>query len=100
MQPIDLIVVGVCTAAIVWLGVRFSRQQANVRDYFLAGNRVTWWVLTASIVATETSTVTLISVPAYSFTGDFTFLQLVFGYLIGRVVVSLCCCQPIFAVPC
>ena len=88
MQPIDLIVVGVCTAAIVWLGVRFSRQQANVRDYFLAGNRVTWWVLTASIVATETSTVTLISVPAYSFTGDFTFLQLVFGYLIGRVVVS------------
>ena len=42
-----------------------------------------------SIVATETSTVTFISVPGYAFAGNFTFLQLVFGYLIGRVIVSV-----------
>ena len=88
MQPIDLIVLGVYLAAVIWLGARFSRRQASVRDYFLAGKQVPWWALTASIVATETSTVTLISVPGYAFTGDFTFLQLVFGYVVGRVLVS------------
>ncbi len=50
-----------------------------------------WWAISASIVATETSTITFISVPgiAYARGGDFTFLQLVFGYLVGRVVISL-----------
>ncbi|HEV2721449.1 MAG TPA: sodium:solute symporter, partial [Thermoanaerobaculia bacterium] len=58
---------------------------------FLAGHGVPWWAISASIVATETSTITFISVPgiAYARGGDFTFLQLVFGYLVGRVVISL-----------
>jgi SSS family transporter len=76
------------------VGWWFSRRQRNIRDYFLSGNDTPWWALMGSIVATETSTVTFISVPAYAFAanaagtgGNFTFLQIVFGYLIGRLIV-------------
>ena len=55
------------------------------RDYFLGGRTAPWWALAFSIVATETSTLTIIGTPAISYAGNLTFLQLVFGYLIGRV---------------
>ena len=89
MQTLDLLVLGGYLAVVVWFGARLGRRQAGVRDYFLAGRRAPWWALMASIVATETSTVTLISVPGYAFAGDFTFLQLAFGYIVGRVLVAL-----------
>ena len=89
MQALDLIVLGGYLAGVVWLGAHLGRRQTGVQNYFLAGRRVPWWALMASIVATETSTVTLISVPGYAFAGDFTFLQLAFGYVVGRIVVAL-----------
>lgn len=89
MQSVDLVIVGVYLTLVIWLGARSSRRQTSVDDYFLANQQVPWWALMASIVATETSTVTLISVPGYAFGGDFTFLQLALGYLIGRVLVSV-----------
>ena len=89
MQTLDLVVLGGYLAAVVWFGARIGQRHTGVRDYFLAGRRVPWWALMASIVATETSTVTLISVPGYAFAGDFTFLQLAFGYVVGRVLVAL-----------
>ena len=88
MQPLDLFVLGTYLAAIVALGAGFSRQQRTVRDYFLTGKQVPWWALLGSIVATETSTVTLISVPGYAFGGDLTFLQLAMGYVVGRIVIA------------
>ena len=88
MQPLDLIVLGAYLGAVVALGFRFSRRQRSIQDYFLTGKRVPWWALLGSIVATETSTVTFISVPGYAFTGDLTFLQLALGYAAGKVVVA------------
>ena len=63
-------------------------QAATLKNYFLAGNVIPWWAISLSIVAAETSTLTVISVPGMAYDKDFRFLQLVFGYLIGRVVVS------------
>ena len=88
MHPLDLIVLCVYLVTMVAFGACFSSQQRNVRDYFLSGKQVPWWALLGSIVATETSTVTLISVPGYAFGGDLTFLQLALGYILGRIVVA------------
>jgi solute:Na+ symporter, SSS family len=88
MPVLDLAVIVVYIAGTVVFGAYVSRAQ-NVKDYFVSGRSVPWWAVMGSIVATETSTVTFISVPGYAFAGDFTFLQLVVGYLIGRIVVSV-----------
>lgn len=94
LHPLDLIVLVLYMLGSLGVGWWFSRKQRNIRDYFLSDKNVPWWALMASIVATETSTVTFISVPAFAFAanakgegGNFTFLQLVFGYLIGRLLI-------------
>jgi solute:Na+ symporter, SSS family len=88
MPVLDLAVIVVYVTGTVLFGAWVSRAQ-TVKDYFVSGRSVPWWAIMGSIVATETSTVTFISVPGYAFAGDFTFLQLVVGYLIGRIVVSV-----------
>jgi SSS family solute:Na+ symporter len=85
---LDLAVIIAYMAGTVAFGAWFSSAQRDVKDYFVSGRTVPWWAVMGSIVATETSTVTFISVPGYAFAGNFTFLQLVFGYLLGRVFVS------------
>jgi SSS family solute:Na+ symporter len=91
LQVLDLVIIAGYLAAVVGAGAWFGRRQQTTSQYFLAGRNVPWWAISASIVATETSTITFISVPgiAYARGGDFTFLQLVLGYLAGRVVISL-----------
>ena len=89
MPVLDLAIIVGYIVATVGFGAWVSRAQLNVKDYFVSGRTVPWWAIMGSIVATETSTVTFISVPGYAFAGNFTFLQLVFGYLIGRVIVSV-----------
>jgi SSS family transporter len=69
--------------------MRFRRKQQDARDYFLGGRTAPWWALAFSIVATETSTLTIIGTPAISYAGNLTFLQLVFGYLVGRALIVL-----------
>jgi solute:Na+ symporter, SSS family len=76
-------VVGV-TAFGTWLGGR----QRGASDYFLAGRSIPWWAICFSVVATETSALTFISIPATAYQTDFWFLQLVLGYIIGRVVIA------------
>lgn len=90
MRPLDLAIVFGYLAGVVAAGVFFARRQKTTAQYFLGGRHVPWWAISASIVATETSTITFISVPGliYRPGGDFGFLQLVFGYLLGRVVIS------------
>ncbi len=70
-------------------GWYFSRQQKDIRDYFVGDRDVPWWAITFSIVATETSTATFISIPGLAFGGNMTFLQLVIGYMVGRVIIVL-----------
>ena len=96
LHALDLIIIVIYMLGTLGVGWWFSRKQRNIRDYFLSDSNTPWWALMGSIVATETSTVTFISVPAFAFAatkdgigGNLTFLQLVFGYLIGRVVVVI-----------
>jgi SSS family solute:Na+ symporter len=91
MKPIDLVIIFGYLIGITLFGVWFSRKQETTRDYFLGDRTVPWWAIAASIVATETSTITFISVPGIAFArnGNFQFLQLVFGYLLGRIVISI-----------
>lgn len=91
MRAIDLVIILAYLIGIVLFGAWFARRQKTTSDYFLGDRSVPWWAVAASIVATETSTITFISVPGIAFArgGNFQFLQLVFGYLLGRVVISL-----------
>jgi SSS family transporter len=86
---LDYLVIGGYLVAITLFGSYFARFQKTTRDYFLTGRSVPWWAICFTIVATETSTLTFISVPATAYTSDMTFLQLVFGYVIGRVLISV-----------
>lgn len=89
MRALDLTILIAYIVGTVLFGAYFSRSQKNVKDYFVSGESVPWWAIMGSIVATETSTVTFISVPGIAYGGNFTFMQLVIGYMIGRVVVTL-----------
>ncbi len=70
------------------LGLRFSRRQKTVDDYFRGAGTMPTWAVTLSVVATETSALTVISIPGIGARGDFTFLQLALGYLVGRLAVA------------
>jgi SSS family solute:Na+ symporter len=88
MSPIDLglIVIYVlgCTALGAWLGSRSH----GLKGYFLGESNIPAWAVMVSIVATETSTATFLSVPGVAYRGDFTYLQLALGYILGRIVVA------------
>src|SRR5215211_4825008 len=91
MQTLDLIIIFGYLIGITAFGILFSGKQETTEDYFVGDRSVPWWAIAMSIVATETSTITFVSVPGIAFAkgGNFQFLQLVFGYLLGRVVISL-----------
>jgi solute:Na+ symporter, SSS family len=86
---IDYLVICGYLVGITAFGSYFARFQKTTRDYFLSGRSVPWWAICFTIVATETSTLTFISVPATAYAGDLTFLQLVIGYIIGRLIISV-----------
>ncbi|HZT33150.1 MAG TPA: sodium:solute symporter [Bryobacteraceae bacterium] len=88
MRYLDLGVIVVYLAGITWFGARFRHGQKNLRDYFLGGRTAPWWAIALSIVSAETSTLTVVGTPALSFAGDLGFLQIVFGYLLARIVIS------------
>src|SRR5271167_1764660 len=89
IHPLDLAIVIAYLLGVTLLGLRFRQHQHNVRDYFLGGRSTPWWALALSIVATETSTLTIIGTPAIAYANNLTFLQLVIGYLIGRILIVL-----------
>ena len=91
MQTIDLVIIFGYLIGITAFGILFSGKQETTEDYFVGDRSVPWWAIAMSIVATETSTITFVSVPGVAFAkgGNFQFLQLVFGYMLGRVVISL-----------
>lgn len=88
MHALDLAVILVYLVGITWFGARFRKSQKTLKDYFLGGRNAPWWAIGFSIVAAETSTLTVIGTPALSFTGNFGFLQVVFGYLLARILIS------------
>ena len=85
---LDIAVLVLYLAGVTAFGVWLGRRQKDARDYFLADRSMPWWAICFSVVATETSALTVISVPAAAFTGDFWMLQLAAGYMLGRVAVA------------
>src|SRR3989441_2922964 len=96
-STIDYVVLLVYLAGITAFGVMFRRSQRTVKDYFVGAKNTHWIIISLSIVATETSTITLIGVPAIAYAnyakpeqgGNFMYLQVVLGYIIARVIISL-----------
>jgi solute:Na+ symporter, SSS family len=86
---VDYLVIGGYLAAITAFGSWFARFQKTTRDYFLTDRSVPWWAVCFTVVATETSTLTFIGIPASAYAGNMTFLQLALGYVIGRIIVSV-----------
>src|SRR5687767_122383 len=86
---LDYAVIAGYLLAITAFGSWFARFQKTTRDYFLTGRSVPWWAICFTIVATETSTLSFIGVPAGAYAGNMTFLQLAIGYIIGRLLVSV-----------
>ncbi len=86
---LDLVVVIVYLAGTTALGMWLGRNQKNSRDYFVADRNLPWWAVMFSIVAAETSALTFISIPGLAYMGNFGFLQVCAGYVVGRVVVAL-----------
>lgn len=89
MHSIDFAVIAVYLVAITWFGARFRTRQRGLKDYFLGGRTAPWWAISLSIVSAETSTLTVIGTPPLAFAGNFEFLQVVFGYLLARIVISV-----------
>jgi len=89
MHYIDLGIVLFFLGGISIYGIYNSRKNKSTEDYFLAGRNTPWWVAMFSIVATETSVLTFVSVPGLAYRGDWFFLQLAMGYILGRVLVSI-----------
>jgi Na+/proline symporter len=89
LAPSAVAVLIAYVAGITAFGSWLGRRRRSVKDYFLAGRTVPWWAIAACIVATETSTLTFIGAPAMAYTGNWTFLQLVLGYVLGRFLISL-----------
>ena len=96
-SAIDYAVLLLYLLGITVLGARFRRSQRTVKDYFLGAKNIPWFVISLSIVSTETSTLTLVGVPALAYStfarpeqgGNLSYLQIVFGYIIARVIISV-----------
>ena len=88
LDKLDLAIIAFYLVGITLFGLRFRKRHRTLRDYFLAGRDIPWWAIALSIVAAETSTLTIISIPGLAYDTNLTFLQVVMGYMIGRVVIS------------
>jgi len=84
----DWLVIAGYLAGIIALGVWFGKDQHNTRDYFLGSRNISWWAIGFSIVATETSALTVIGVPGLAFGGDLGFLQMIVGYVLARIILA------------
>ena len=89
MTLVDYLIVGLYLTGVTIAGAIISGKQRSSRDYFLGGKQMSWWSVGFSIVASETSTLTFISIPGLAYKGDMHFLQLVIGYFVGRLLVSV-----------
>jgi SSS family solute:Na+ symporter len=88
LNRLDFAIIAIYLAGITLFGLRFRKRQRSLRDYFLADRTIPWWAIALSIVAAETSTLTIISTPGLAYDTNLTFLQVVLGYLVGRVIIS------------
>lgn len=89
LNALDLTLLAVYLIGITIFGIHFRSADRSLKSYFLADRNVPWWAISLSIVSAETSTITVISIPGLAYDRDFGFLQIVFGYLVARVVICI-----------
>jgi len=89
VRVLDLAVIVVYLLGVTLWGAWLGRGQRKGTDYFLGNRELPWVAVMLSVVATETSTLTFLSIPGVAYLGTLSFLQLTFGYLVGRMVVSV-----------
>lgn len=89
LNKVDFLIIALYLAGITLFGLRFRKKQRSLRDYFLAGREIPWWAIALSIVAAETSTLTIISIPGLAYDTNLAFLQVVMGYVVGRIIISV-----------
>jgi SSS family solute:Na+ symporter len=89
LDHLDFTIIAVYLIGITLFGLRFRKKQRSLRDYFLADRNIPWWAIALSIVAAETSTLTIIGIPGLAYDSNLTFLQVVMGYVVGRVIISV-----------
>src|SRR3954463_1453572 len=85
----DWAVIVIYLLGIIGLGVWFGKDQATTRDYFLGSRNIPWWGIGMSIVAAETSALTIIGVPGIAYGGDIAFIQMIVGYVIARIILAV-----------
>src|SRR5881398_3432700 len=85
----DWSVIAVYLLGIIGLGVWFGKDQRTTRDYFLGGKNIPWWGIGLSIVAAETSALTIIGVPAMAYSENMAFVQMIIGYVIARIILAI-----------
>ena len=88
LNHLDFAIIAIYLAGITLFGLHFRKRHRSLRDYFLAGRDIPWWAIALSIVAAETSTLTIISIPGLAYDTNFTFLQVVLGYVAGRFIIA------------
>ena len=88
-RSLDYVIIAVYLIGIAVFGIISGGKQRTVKDYFLGSKTVPWWAVCFSIVAAETSSLTFISIPGLSYLTNLNFLQITFGYLIGRIIVAV-----------
>ncbi len=86
--PLDTVILIAYLAGITWFGIKIAGKQTSTKDYFLGGRKMPWLVVCFSIVATETSALTFISIPGLAYVTNLNFLQITLGYFLGRVIVA------------
>jgi SSS family transporter len=89
LTPADWGVIILYLVGIMVLGAWFGKDQKTTRDYFLGSRNISWWGVGLSIVATETSALTFIGVPAISYQGNISFIQIIIGYVIARIILAI-----------
>ena len=85
----DWLVIIAYLGGIVGLGIWFGKDQRNTRDYFLGSRNIPWWGIGLSIVAAETSALTIIGVPSIAYGGNIMFIQMIVGYVIARIILAV-----------
>src|ERR1700739_3423102 len=88
LDKLDLAIIAVYLVGITLFGLRFRKRQRTLRDYFLADRKIPWWAIALSIGAAQTSQIPIISIPGLAYDSNLTFLQVVLGYIVGRVIIS------------
>jgi len=88
LNGLDFVVIIAYLVGITLLGIWVGRRQRDSKDYFVADREIPWWAVMFSIVASETSALTFISIPGLAYTTDLGFLEIATGYLVGRIVLA------------